>query len=188
MAFVTFPPTLPAWSVAAMAVLAVAATVTDLRARKVPNWLTLPAMAVALAAHGFTGGTGLGLVGSLKGLAVGLVPLAVCWLALGAPGGGDAKLMGAFGALGGWEFAVQAMFLGFVAAAVMAVIVMIRRRVVRQTLRRLWLTLMMVAGGAAKSAEAVVGGDSPTIPFAVALSLGAVAAAAEAVVRASLAG
>ena len=193
MASLTFPRTLPAWSVSLLAIVAVAAAVIDIRSRKVPNWLTLPAMALAVAAHGLTGGMGLdgerlGLVGSLTGLAVGLVPLAVCWLAFGAPGGGDVKLMGALGALGGWEFAVRAMFLGFAAGAVMALIVMIRRRVVRQTLKRMWLTLLMVLGGQAKSAEAVVGGDSPTIPFAAALSVGAIAAAAEAIIRVNLAG
>jgi len=130
----------------------------------------------------------LGLAGSVAGLAAGLLPLAVCWLTFGGPGGGDVKLMGACGALGGWEFAIRAMFFGFAAGAVMAVIVMIRRGLVRQTLKRIWLTLMLTVGGQAKSAEEIVGGDSPTIPFAAALSIGAVAAAAETVVRASLAG
>jgi hypothetical protein len=46
----------------------------------------------------------------------------------------------------------------------------------------------MVFGGGAKSVEAVVGEESPTIPFAVALSIGAALAAAQGLIRANLAG
>lgn len=177
------PPGMPWWALAVLAGTAVPAAVADLRLRRVPNWLTYPAMALGVAGHWYTGGMGpdgdsLGLVGSLTGLAAGLVPLAICWLCFGAPGGGDVKLMGAIGALGGWEFAVWTMFYGFLAGALMAVAVMIRRRLVRQTARRVWLTLLMVFGGGAKSVEEVVGEPSPTIPFAVALSIGAALAAA----------
>ncbi len=191
----TFLPPLPVWSLVVMAALAVGAAVIDIRTHKVPNWLTLPVMAAAVAGHALAaqlGGDaeplGLGLGGSLAGLAAGLTPLAACWLFFGTPGGGDVKLMGAFGALGGWEFAVRAMFYGFAAGALMAAAIMIHRGLVRQTLRRMWLMLVMIVTGQAKSVDTVLGTESPTIPFAVALSIGAVAAGAETVIRANWSG
>ena len=111
------------WAYAALAVVLVAASVTDIRAGKIYNSITYPAIAVGLIGHTFVGGlagTGHspGLVGALAGLAVGFGPLLVAWLA-GGIGGGDAKLMAAVGALTGWEFTLTAMFYGFAVAAMM---------------------------------------------------------------------
>ena len=58
-----------------MLVTAVAA-VTDLRSGKVPNWLTLPALAAGPALWGMLGGWS-GLETSALGLAVGFLPLFV---------------------------------------------------------------------------------------------------------------
>lgn len=113
------------------------------------------------------------------GLAMGYLPMAVCQLA-GGIGGGDAKLMGAVGALlggvrfgdrNGWLAALDVLLLSFLAAALMAVVVMIRRKVVRQTLRRVWHTLMLVLSGA-KAADPTAK-DSPKVPFAVAVWIAA---------------
>ena len=182
---------MPAWAGCALVALAVSAGAIDLRLGKVPNWITYPAMAVGLVGHWITGGTGLdgeqlGLVGSLAGLAVGFLPMLFCWLSFGAPGGGDVKLTGAIGALGGWRFVLSAMLYGFIAGAVMALVVMVRRRLVRRTLRRVWRTLVLLVIPGARPVEAV-GQDSPTIPFAVALCLGTAGAAVEVLLRSWLA-
>jgi prepilin peptidase CpaA len=69
----------------------------DLRRNAVSNWITAVAWLAGLLYHGIhQGWTGLGLAaaGSLLGFAVFLV---FYWL--GAMGGGDVKLMAAFGAL-----------------------------------------------------------------------------------------
>lgn len=161
--------------------LAAAASVVDVRRGLVPNWLTLPVVLAALVIHTLAGrlaggswwsggGDWQGLSGALLGLAVGYLPMAVCQLA-GGIGGGDAKLMGAVGALiGGWA-AVHVLVLSFLAAALIAVVIMIRRRVVRQTLRRVWHTLMLVLSGV-KPADPTAK-DSPKVPFAVAVWIAA---------------
>jgi prepilin peptidase CpaA len=71
--------------------------VWDLRFRKIPNWLTFPAMAIAVAHHtvvnGFTG-----FFFSLEGAAVGMAILLPFYL-LGGMGAGDSKMLGAVGGL-----------------------------------------------------------------------------------------
>ncbi len=80
-----------------VAVFVLTAAFTDLSARRIPNWLTVSSLAVALLFHTITGGwAGLGF--ALGGFATGFSILLVLWL-IGGGGGGDVKLMGA---LGGW--------------------------------------------------------------------------------------
>jgi prepilin peptidase CpaA len=99
-----------------MFVFTAVALVCDLRTRKLPNVLTVPAFGLGLLFHavcGF-GGWGLpdagsGLLGAradlgfaLGGFGVGFGLMLVLWL-IGGSGGGDVKFMGALGAwLGAW--------------------------------------------------------------------------------------
>lgn len=175
----TSPLGMPFWSSAALVALVVTAAVTDLRSRKVPNWLTYPAIVIGLAGHWLAGGLRgwpgePGLTGAAAGLAVGFLPLLVCWLA-GGIGGGDAKLMGAIGALGGLKFVIAAMLYGFIVAAVMAIVVMLHGRLARRTLRRVLHTIALLVMPGARPADPT-GPDSPRIPFAAALCVGTVAA------------
>jgi len=173
------------WAYVVLAAVLVVAAVTDVRTGKIHNWLTYPAICGGLIGHamvGFLAGPDaetLGLVGSAGGLAAGFCPMLVFWLA-GGIGGGDAKLMGAVGALAGWRFALSAMFFGFAVAFVMAVFVIIRRRVARRTAVRIWRWLVLVFCRAKPAAPA--GEESPKIPFGLALSIGSLAALVEALV------
>jgi len=61
---------MPVWSASALVALAVAAAVVDMRCGRVPNWLTYPAIVIALGGHGLAGGLAgsdgrLGLYGAL---------------------------------------------------------------------------------------------------------------------------
>lgn len=72
------------------------AAVSDLRTRRLPNWLTVPALGAGLLAHTVMNGfAGLGF--ALLGFCTGFGILLVLWL-IGGGGGGDVKLMGALGA------------------------------------------------------------------------------------------
>jgi prepilin peptidase CpaA len=84
---------------AAMLLIALIASASDLRTGLIPNWLTFPTLIVAPLMGAAFDGT-RGLVGSLLGIVIcGLVPLV--FHRLGAMGGGDVKLFAALGALGG---------------------------------------------------------------------------------------
>ncbi len=82
--------------VGAVFLFTLTAAVTDLRTRRLPNWLTVPALAAALVFHSATGGLA-GLGTAVAGFALGFGVLLVLWL-IGGGGGGDVKLMGALGA------------------------------------------------------------------------------------------
>ena len=165
------------WAYGVLAVALVVASWTDIKCGKIYNWLTLPAVLIGLAGHaifgGLTGGSPpefrIGLSGSAIGLAVGYLPLMVAFLA-GGIGGGDAKLMGAVGALTGWRFALSAMLYGFIVAAVMAIIVMLVKRITRQTLRRIWRSIVLAVGARQMTDPATP--ESPKIPFGLALCIG----------------
>jgi prepilin peptidase CpaA len=102
------------------------ATVTDLRARRIPNVLTIPAAAIGLGANGLLSGSD-GVLGSLSGWALGvgmLLPL----FALRAMGAGDLKLIAALGALKGPEFAFFTCLWAGVVGGLMALVGLIRGR------------------------------------------------------------
>ncbi len=161
------------WSLMVLAVTLMAAAASDIRAGKIYNAVTYPAIAIGLIGQTFFDG-GDGLARAVGGFSAGSVPLLICWI-LGGIGGGDAKLMGAVGALSDWRFAIAAMLLAFGVAALMAVVVMIRKRIVGRTLRRIARTLYlaMIPGAKAGWADDA---DSPKIPFGVALCIGSAVA------------
>ena len=106
----------------AMAIAAVtlgcAAIAGDLRARTIPNWLTAGGLAAGLVCGAATAGTRGGLT-SLAGAAAGFGVFLV-WHWLGGLGGGDVKLMAAFGAMLGPSDIVLAAVLGAIAGALLA--------------------------------------------------------------------
>ncbi len=79
--------------------LGAAACFTDLRTREIPNWLTLSGILAGLLWAAVSGGwRGFGL--ALAGASVGLLSFLLLFV-MGGMGGGDVKLMAAFGALVG---------------------------------------------------------------------------------------
>src|SRR5712692_9300068 len=83
------------WTLGAVVVTGAA---TDLWKGKIPNWLTLPAMAAGLVINCFVGvGFRSALFGMLSALGVYFV-FYILW----GRGAGDGKLMGAVGAFVGW--------------------------------------------------------------------------------------
>ncbi len=105
----------------------------------------------------------------------GLIPFALLVLTAGL-GGGDMKLMAAVGSLSAmWQVVLATTVYALVAAVVMAVVVMLRKRVVKDTLSR-------VLGAALLSrsrVEADLPRDGPKVPFAAAVAVGFALAGAE---------
>jgi prepilin peptidase CpaA len=109
-----------------------AAVVTDVRTRRIPNWLT-----GAIAAAGFGMAFGGGTVTPLRaalGLLVGLV-LMMPGHVIGATGAGDVKLMAAVGAVLGPDMALRAFLYSAIAGGILAIVVAIRRGVLATTLQ-----------------------------------------------------
>jgi prepilin peptidase CpaA len=134
-----------------MGCLLIAAVVYDVKYRKIPNILTFPAMLAGMAYYTFTNG-GAGLLFSLGGLVTGLSVLLILFL-MGAMGAGDAKLMGAVGALSGTQFVINAALYSMLAGGVYALLVILfRYSACKEVLSRLALQLnyLMRTGKLAK--------------------------------------
>jgi prepilin peptidase CpaA len=163
------------WAYVVLLAVLVPAAICDCRGGKIPNWITYGGIAAGLVGHMLVGGvTGndrvMGFSDAAAGLAVGFLPLAAVWLA-GGMGGGDAKLMGAIGALMGPRFALAGIFYGFAVAAIMAIFVIIKRRELRKTLARIgrFFYLSLLPGKKIDPATP----DSAKIPIGMALAVGA---------------
>ena len=105
--------------------LLIAAMVFDVRYLKIPNIITFPAMLTGVVYHTLSGG-GAGLLFSLGGLATGLAVLLILFL-MGAMGAGDAKLMGAIGALSGTHAVVNAALFTMVSGGIYTLILILFR-------------------------------------------------------------
>jgi prepilin peptidase CpaA len=105
------------------------AAVVDVRSRKIPNWLTVPAFLAGVVFHTIhSGWHGLGL--SLGGFVTGFALLLVL-MAIGGGGGGDVKLMGALGAWLGCKAFLAVFVLGsvfVVIASVLSIVIQVLSR------------------------------------------------------------
>ena len=97
-------------SILLLSILSISAII-DFRTQKIPNLITFPAILIALLYHFFTHGFD-GLIFSALGLATGIGLLIIPYI-LGGMGAGDAKLMGAVGAVLG----PKSVFLAFLFSA-----------------------------------------------------------------------
>lgn len=95
-----------------VAVFTLVAAVSDLRTRKIPNWMTVP-MCVAGLIYQVCffqwSGLGSGLLGFLAGFGI----LFVLWM-IGSAGGGDVKLMGALGPWLGGLLTLKVLFVSVI--------------------------------------------------------------------------
>jgi prepilin peptidase CpaA len=105
-----------------LSAILVVAAVQDLRLQKIPNLLTYPTMVIGLACHGMTSGLD-GLLFSAGGLALGTGIFILPYL-MGVMGAGDAKLMGAAGAVLGLKGVFIAFLLTAIVGGVYALIVL----------------------------------------------------------------
>jgi prepilin peptidase CpaA len=105
-------------------VLTLIAAVVDYRTRRIPNWLTVPALVAGITMHAATGGWH-GAKFSLEGagLALGLVLPLVLLRALGA---GDWKLMGVVGAFLGPVLVLFVLFGSILVSGLMAMVELMR--------------------------------------------------------------
>jgi prepilin peptidase CpaA len=108
---------------------------TDLRSRRIPNWLTVPSFALRLASNTLCYRWG-GLKASLFGVLVGLGLLLPFFL-IRSLGAGDWKLAGALGAFTGPGLLIDLLVLSIFVAGVMALMLIICKGRIRETLRNM---------------------------------------------------
>lgn len=161
-------------SVAVIA-LGASATITDWASRRIPNALTFGAAAVAVAFAAATAGTS-GVGWSVAGWAVGLL-LFLPLFALRAMGGGDVKLLAAFGAWLGPALVPWVAVYGAIAGGVLAVPLLVLRGRLGETLRNTWglLTYWRAAGLQPHPALTLENPRAMRMPYALPIALGAMA-------------
>lgn len=155
---------------AGMVLLAFLAGVTDLLRRRIPNWLTVPALALGVAANTFFGGWS-GLKISLLGALVGL-GLLLPFVLLRSLGAGDWKLAGALGAFTGPALLVDLLLLSVFVAGMMAVVLIIYKGRVREALRNIGhIFVSLVTFQLPGHRVSLNNPDSLKVPYGVALAL-----------------
>lgn len=151
-----------------------AAAISDYRFRKVPNYITFPAilggLAIGLIQGGFTE-----LSAAATGLFLGIALLSFPY-AMGGMGAGDVKLLGAIGAIKGIGF----VFTSFLGAAIIGGIMAVCRMafiikssdmmILRESIKTVYYT------GALSAIEVPEYALKERLPYAVAISAGAVIA------------
>lgn len=115
------------WMLAAVVLAGAAA---DWRTRRIPNWLTLPAMAAGIVLNTMDENFSASLQGMLAALALYFV-----FFAIGFRGAGDGKLMGAVGAFVGWPQVGVVILLVALLGGVAALAVAIRHGALGRVLR-----------------------------------------------------
>lgn len=151
------------------------ALLSDLRVRRIPNWLTVGGLAVALVVRAAS--TEVSVVDGGLGAGVGLL-LALPLFLVGAFGGGDAKLVATVGAFTGASGLGAALLATMVSGGVIALVLMVRKSVlIPAILRAKDLALHAVTVG--RRGEASTLQDAPEsmkIPFGAAIALGSAVA------------
>lgn len=140
----------------------------EIKARRIPNWLTLGSMVLGLGAALIDGG-GEGLVDSVLGLAVaGGLFLPFCLL--GVVGGGDMKLMAAVGAITGWPMVLRVLCNTCIAGGLIAVAIMAWNGVLLTTLANAFRIMV----GMQRRSKGLR--NPPMVPYALAITIGTLVA------------
>jgi prepilin peptidase CpaA len=126
-----------------LTVVVLIAAFTDLQSRRIPNWLTLPALPVGLLAQTVYGdGIWQGLLGALGGF------LALFLLfAVGAGGAGDVKLFTVVGAFVGLRNLAAVFVLVAIIGGVAAVVVSLRAGALTRVLKNSFLIVASFGRG-----------------------------------------
>jgi prepilin peptidase CpaA len=158
----------------AMIVVGLVACGFDFRTRRIPNALTLPAATIAVVVHGVAHGMS-GVGASLGGFGLGIL-LFLPGFALGGMGGGDVKLLAAFGAwIGPVGTAWMALYAG-VAGGVMAVAVALFHGYLRQAVRNVGGMVLQWFLTGLKSIPHLTleqQGSAPRLAYALPITVGA---------------
>lgn len=124
-----------------LSILSISAVV-DFRTQKIPNLITFPAVTISLSYHFFANGID-GLIFSTLGLGTGISLLIIPYM-LGGMGAGDAKLMGAVGAiLGSKSVFIAFLFTALVGGTYSLIIILLNRKQFKDFFKKQLITLKL---------------------------------------------
>jgi len=127
--------------------LVAAASFFDIRKHKIPNWLTIAGVVLAVALNTFLFET-VGLWYSLKGLGVAFAVYFILYLLRGM-GAGDVKLMAAVGAAVGTYNWLGILFCTALIGGVAGLVLALSKGRMRRTFWNMWLMLLSLRHGRA---------------------------------------
>jgi len=143
---------------------------TDLRSRRIPNWLTVPGLVIGVVANTVFGGWS-GLKTSLLGAVVGLA-LLLPFVLLRSLGAGDWKLAIALGGFTGPGLLMDLLIGSVFVAGLMAVALVVYKGRVRQTLRNIGhILISLVTFRLPGTHVSLDNPESLKVPYGVALAL-----------------
>ncbi|GAA0480491.1 prepilin peptidase [Salinibacillus aidingensis] len=118
-----------------LSVILIISLITDIKARKILNIVTIPAIGFAFIYYVITGGLH-GLLFSTGGFLLGLGLLFLPFL-LGGVGAGDVKLLAAIGALQGMQFVFYAFIYTALIGGMIAVVLLLKRKDLLHSFKRI---------------------------------------------------
>lgn len=159
-----------------LGVILLIAAFTDLRQRKVFNWLTYPALPLGLVLHTVT----MGFDGLLSGLLAAALMLVVGLFLIVTPAlkGGDIKLLIVVGAFAGGKALLEISFYAVFAGFFMGILMSLMNGYLRIMLARLWRLLkgyfLMLVYRTRNLEPQLEEDERSKLPFAVAIFLGGI--------------
>ena len=149
----------------------IVAAVNDIRVQRIPNLVTYPSMAVAIGCHTMENGLE-GFLFSVGGLAVGIGVFVVPYL-MGGMGAGDAKLMGASGAIiGSKGVLIAILFTALVGGVYALILLLIKRQYLKRFINNLITPKTLVSTGQFIPIPETKDEDRPKLCYGVAIALG----------------
>lgn len=149
--------------------LAAIAGFTDLRSRRIPNWLTVSGLVLGIAVRAFFQGW-LGVKASLLGVVLGL-GLLLPFVLLRSLGAGDWKFAGALGAFSGPALLTDLLIGSIFVAGLMAAALVIYKGRVRETMRNIGHILVsLVTFRLPGTRVSLDNPDALKVPYGVALA------------------
>jgi len=148
--------------------------ITDLKNRKIYNKVIFPGLLIAFASHMLLGGF-QDLLSSLIGFVVGFVVLFIPYL-MGGIGAGDVKLLALIGALMGSSFVLYTSIYMALAGGFIALVLLVKEKKFWAFLKSLPYILCGSRFGVKISVTEEGSLLSSTIPYGVAIAVGAILA------------
>jgi prepilin peptidase CpaA len=155
--------------------LLVAATASDLRRHRIPNWVSLGGVLIALTLQTISAGpSGLGF--ALGGIAIGFALFVVPY-AFSLTGAGDVKLMMMVGGFLGWHDTLEAALFALVIGGIMGVaVVTLRNGLIPLVQRYAAMVLALAARQPMYLAPQEGDAARARFPYALAIALGTLVA------------